>query len=88
LRQRFAHHPGRVCCRSGLPPFVLTQTGYSVEGASASGRDQSRLLDQPRKEGAKVAIPTTGAFMRVPPIEPSKGAAPNENTPPSLAASQ
>jgi hypothetical protein len=33
-------------------------------------------------------MPTTGAFIGVPPIDPSKGALPNENTPPSAAASQ
>ena len=30
----------------------------------------------------------TGAFMDLPPIEPSNGALPNENTPPSEATSQ
>lgn len=45
-------------------------------------------LDQPGREGLKVAMPTTGAFIGVPPIDPSKGALPNENTPPSVAANQ
>jgi hypothetical protein len=45
-------------------------------------------LDQPGTEDPKEAMPTTGAFIGVPPIDPSKGALPNENTPPSVAANQ
>ena len=33
-------------------------------------------------------MPTTGAFIGVPPIDPSKGALPDENTPPSNATNQ
>ncbi len=45
-------------------------------------------MDQPGSGDAKVAMPTIEAFSGFPPIEPSKGAVPNEKTPPSAAASQ
>ena len=50
--------------------------------------ERGAQVDQPGTEGWKVVMPMTGAFIGVPPIDPSKGALPNENTPPSAAASQ
>ena len=50
-----------------------------VAGPSAAGQAGS--------EG-QVAMPTTGALIGLPPMEPSNRARPKENTPPSAAANQ
>jgi hypothetical protein len=66
-----------------LPPAtVIPEMDHF--GSGARGPDG----DQPTGADRKGAMPTTGEFKGFPPIDPWKGASPNENTPPSAAANQ
>ena len=69
-------------------PHPKTPEGWQLWPTNLRVPKERTGLDQPGTGGAYVAIPTTGAFKCFPPIEPSNGALPNENTPPSAPASQ
>jgi hypothetical protein len=69
-------------------PIRVARQGTVLPQSTRWMPKESSGLDQPGLEGPDAAIPTTGALIGVPPIDPSNGALPNENTPPSLAANQ